>query len=194
MKLTNSEREPRSRLVSRVVDDYITKNKIKWSSFADDVRKNYFSSHPDPVDREVEFHNTGNGAADLLANAQLFKRRIRGVTKFECDLEEAVVDALPAEERMRLKGKLSERYGLLAVPDFDGATVSADVSQLLKECGEALAAYGPLLEDDNEINERDSMENLTRGLSETEDVVNMALGIRAVLTKSINKKRGIIDG
>lgn len=193
--MNNNARESRSRLIGRFVENWLNGVVDKQQGYADDVRQHYNAMHPDPRDRLVRFHETGDVLHDLRENRQVVMRRLRGKIKFECDVEEAVVDALPPEPRAALLRLLSARYGLLAVPMPQNALpgVAEDIARFAREFGEAISAYGELLADDGAIDEHDDPAKLRKALAETDDVLAAASVFRESLLSALGRQ-GNSDG
>lgn len=172
-EFSTHEREPRSRLIGRFIEHWLQGTVAKQVAYADDVRACYWAQLPDADDRAIEFHPV-QGERDLKANRQLVMRMVRGVdVRMPVDMEEALVEALPDGPQRELKRMLAARYGLLAVPMPCGSIGSAKLSRLIKEFGDAVASYGPLL-DDGVIDENDSKDLLDGAIGETEDLLGAA--------------------
>ena len=183
-----SPREPRSRLIGRFVEHWLNGVVEKQQGYADKVRELYWQMLPDPEDRQIRFHWTGDAYHDLRENRQVVMRRLRGAIKFEADFEEAVIEALPDDVRGELLRQLSERYGLLAVPlpRVEGAG-AFDLALLAKEFGEAVESYGYLMEGDGVIDANDDPQLLARALAETDDLLAAATLFRETLTLALGE-------
>lgn len=189
-------REPRSRLIGRYIENWLNGVVDKQQAYADDVRLRYYAMHPDPCDRSIRFHETGDALNDMRENRQIVMRRLRGKIKFECDFEEAAVDALPAQPRAALLQLLSARYGLLAVPVPQNTMpgVAADMARFAQEFGEAIRAYGELLEGDGVIDERDDPAKLRKALAETDDVIAAATVFREAVREALVRQEELAHG
>ncbi|MEJ1414267.1 MAG: hypothetical protein RPU13_13435 [Candidatus Sedimenticola sp. (ex Thyasira tokunagai)] len=166
-------RESRSHLIGRYIEHWLNGDITKQSSYADDVRLAYWAMEPHPEERNIKFHSTGDAVHDTRENRQVVMRRIRREIKFECDFEEAAIEALPTEGRADLLQLLSARYGLLAVPipGCDSLGVSADLARFAKEFGEAVTAVSELLQGDGVIDEHDSPVKLRSAAKEMDDLL-----------------------
>lgn len=182
-------REPRDRMIGRHVENWLNGSVTKQKAYADDVRAIYEAHLSDPEDRCIKFFHTGDADSDLKENRQVVMRRLRGQIKFEAAFEEAVVLALPEPQQSELKRLLSGRYGLLAVPipEINGAG-AADLARLAKEFGEAVQAYGVLLGDDGEINDKDDPECLRKALAETDDLLAVGTMFREIILEALHAK------
>lgn len=188
--MNSNAREPRSRLIGRYIENWLNGVVDKQQAYADDVRRRYYAMHPDPCDRSIRFHDTGDALSDMRENRQIVMRRLRSKIKFECDFEEAAVDALPPGPRDALLQMLSARYGLLAVPLPRNTVpgVAADMARFAREFGEAISAYGELLEGDGVIDEHDDPAKLRAALSETDDVIAAATVFREAVQAALKKQ------
>lgn len=175
-------REPRSRLIGRYIENWLNGTIEKQSAYADNVRKIYHSHYPDPADRRIKFKTSGDAFSDLRENRQIVMRRLRGEIKFEADIEEAIIEALPERERMALYHLLHARVGLLAakIPAITKLGTSQDLGRFAREFAEAVEAVGVLL-GDGVIDSNDTPEQLDRAKSELDDLIGAAVTFKAAI-------------
>lgn len=164
--------EPRGKFISRFVLNWLDGVVTKRRAYSDDVRATY-ERRTAIEDRCIDFHHSADSDDDLRANNQLLMRMLDGTVRLPADLEEAVVLALPEKARWDLIRRLSARYGLLAVPEPVESVGSAHLAELVKHFGEALQAYGPLL-DDGVIDVKDDPALLDKAIGETSDLLSEA--------------------
>lgn len=176
-------REPRSATIWRHVRDALRHAGLTELAFAQQVVEAYHQRvalH----ERVVEFHS-GTTAAQLdeamRANAQILRRMSGGIVRTPADLEEAVVDALPANYRRRLLAELAGRYGLLAVPVpmLDSVSQHRCLADLIREFGEAVERVAPMLAD-GRIDASDAAQ-APAALRELNDVLAATQGLIALI-------------
>ncbi|MCU7933715.1 MAG: hypothetical protein KZQ99_02405 [Candidatus Thiodiazotropha sp. (ex Dulcina madagascariensis)] len=175
-------REPRSRLIGRYVENWLNGTIEKQSTYADSVREIYYSHYPDPADRRVKFRMTGDVCCDLRENRQIVMRRLRGEIKFESDIEEAAIEALPERQRMELYRLLLSRSGLLAakIPTVTQRGTAHDIGRFAREFADAIEAVGDLLVD-GVIDSNDAPDQLLRAEHELDDLIGAALTFKAAI-------------
>jgi hypothetical protein len=178
----HDHREPRSRLIGRYIENWLNGTIEKQSAYADSVREIYHSHYPDPADRRVKFKTSGDIYSDLRENRQIVMRRLRGEIKFESDIEEAVIEALPERERMALYRLLLARVGLLAVkiPAVTTPGAAQDLGRFAREFAEAVEAVGVLL-GDGVIDCNDTPEELQRAKKELDDLIGAAFTFKVAI-------------
>ncbi|MEW8508903.1 MAG: hypothetical protein AB2598_19610 [Candidatus Thiodiazotropha sp.] len=178
----HGHREPRSRLIGRYIENWLNGTIEKQSAYADKVREIYYSHYPDPADRRIKFKTSGDAHSDLRENRQIVMRRLRGEIKFESDIEEAIVEALPEHERMVLYRLLLARAGLLAVkiPAITTQGAAQDLGRFAREFAEAVEAVGDLL-GDGVIDRNDAPDQLERAQNELDDLIGAAFTYKAAI-------------
>lgn len=175
-------REPRSRLIGRYIENWLNGTIEKQSAYADSVREIYHSHYPDPADRRIKFKMSGDAFSDLRENRQIVMRRLRGEIKFESDIEEAIIEALPEYERFELYRLLHARAGLLAakIPAATTWGTAQDLGRFAREFAEAVEAVGGLL-GDGVIDNNDTPEQLEKAESELNDLIGAAVTFKAAI-------------
>ncbi|MCG7868210.1 MAG: hypothetical protein JAY74_17825 [Candidatus Thiodiazotropha taylori] len=145
--------------------------------------KNIYHFHyPDPSDRRIKFKQSDDAFCDLRENRQIVMRRLRGEIKFESDIEEAIIEALPEPERLVLYRMLFARVGLLAVkiPAVTTQGAAQDLGRFAREFAEAVEAVGDLLAD-GVIDANDSPEQLLRAKDELDDLIGAAVTFKSAI-------------
>jgi hypothetical protein len=175
-------REPRSRLIGRYIENWLNGTVEKQSSYADNVRETYHDHYPDPADRRIKFKSSDDTFSDLRENRQIVMRRLRGEIKFESDIEEAMIEALPEQQRMELHRLLLSRSGLLVakIPAITKQGSAHDLGRFAREFAEAVEAVGDLL-GDGVIDNNDSPEQLQHAESELDDLIGAAVTFKAAI-------------
>lgn len=182
-------REPRSRLIGRYIENWLNGTIEKQSAYADSVREIYHSHYPDPADRRIKFKTSGDAFSDLRENRQIVMRRLRGEIKFESDIEEAIIEALPEYERFELYRLLNARAGLLAakIPAVTTRGTAQDLGRFAREFAEAVEAVGVLL-GDGVIDNNDTPEQLEKAESELNDLISAAVTFKAAIEIARDKQ------
>lgn len=175
-------REPRSRLIGRTIENWLNGTVEKQAAYADRVRQVYYAHYPDPADRRIKFKSSDDPADDLRENRQIVMRRLRGDIKFEADIEEAMIDALPDQQRLALLRALSARAGLLAasIPSTTVAGAAHDIGRFAREFAEAVEAVGDLMRD-GVIDKHDTPAQLQKAESELNDLIAAAVTYKAAI-------------
>ncbi|MEW8000690.1 MAG: hypothetical protein AB2795_19265 [Candidatus Thiodiazotropha endolucinida] len=169
-------------MIGRYIENWLNGTIEKQSAYADSVREIYHSHYPDPADRRIKFKTSGDAFSDLRENRQIVMRRLRGEIKFESDIEEAIIEALPEYERYELYRLLNARAGLLAakIPTVTTRGTAQDLGRFAREFAEAVEAVGALL-GDGVIDSNDSPEQLQRAKSELDDLIGAAVTFKAAI-------------
>ncbi|MCU7845321.1 MAG: hypothetical protein KZQ93_15940 [Candidatus Thiodiazotropha sp. (ex Monitilora ramsayi)] len=185
MNKNHQAREPRSRLIGRYVENWLNGTVDKQSAYADDVRSIYHAHYPDPADRRIKFKSTGDTLIDLRENRQIVMRRLRGEIKFESDIEESIIEALPLPQRMELYRLLNARAGLLAasIPSNTTTGTAHDLGRFAREFAEAVEAVGDLLRD-GVIDSADTPEKLLKAQMELDDLIGAAVTFKSAIEKA----------
>lgn len=144
--------ESRSETIARHVREALaTDGRLTERSYAEQVMNCYHAATPLHL-RRVNFEV--GATVDAVeraqrANAAAVRRFVSGEVRMPVDLEEALVDALPAAVRERCIRALSARRGMLpvAMPTPDGIEQTRRVAELMHSAADAVAAIAPMLAD-----------------------------------------------
>lgn len=141
-------KESRSQTIVRHVTAYLNETRTSMESYAMDVRQAYHDATEETA-RDVRFHAGGDAYKDMRANGQIVRRFLEGNPRMPVDIEEALVEALPASRRDALLTELAARYGLLPaqIPQPGPVGEAGSIAGLMKQTGEVIEAMAPMLED-----------------------------------------------
>lgn len=169
--------ETRAQTVERHVREMLHHTSVSLPSFSVMVVAQYHGRTPLAA-RGVLFHTDGDAYQCMRANAQIIRRYLDGEPRLPCELEEALVLAMPEPWQTRCLSELAARYGLLAARIPEKGKAETDIAHLFREAGEAGAAIAQWLEGARELGER---ENHVASASEKElhDVIAAATGLLA---------------
>lgn len=175
--------ESRSRTILRHTRQAIDDGALRVLPFSEAVSDRYLAE-TQPEDRVVNLREQGQTMDSALKakshNGQVIDRLIRGTVKsFPADLEDAWVAMLPQQYRQRCEQDLSARRGFMPVRDPRAATSptqqGGELSDLLREVGEACAALAPIFAD-GKVDEAD-LPYIRQALPQLGDVLTAALQV-----------------
>ena len=174
--------ETRAQTIERHVRDMLHHTSVSLPSFSTAVVTQYHGSTP-AVARGVLFHTDGDTYHCMRANAQIIRRYLEGEPRLPCELEEALVLALPEPWQSRCLSDLAARYGLLAARIPVKGKAPGDIAQLFREAGEAGSAIAQWLEGVSEIGVRETHMAATAE-KELHDVIAAATGLLARIERA----------
>lgn len=169
--------ETRAQTIERHVRDMLHQTSVSLPSFSTAVVTQYHGRTA-PAARGVLFHTDGDAYRCMRTNAQIIRRYLDGEPRLPCELEEALVLAMPDPWRTRCLSELAARYGLLAARIPEQGRAETDISQLFREAGEAGAAIAQWLEGVREMGVHESQVAATAE-KELHDVIAAATGLLA---------------
>lgn len=192
---TSPQSEPRSRTLLRHTRQAVRDQRLCVMKFATALADRYLAEVL-PEDRVVKFRPMHGDTEQVLAaqkhNVQIVDRYLKGVVKaFPADLEDAWVSELPQPYRTRCTRDLAARRGLLAVTDPRSTDAplqqSAELSDLLREVGEACTRLAPIFAD-GRVDETD-MPFIGPALDELGEVLTVGLQLHRRLAKVLTEAR-----
>lgn len=125
----------RTHLIERHVFDYLRNHGKSQRAYAADVVEIYERL---PVEqRDITFKHSDDIYTDMTRNAEKIMRYFGDDCRLPCDLEDALILALPIDIRAVLEAELAARRGLYVITTADG---KINRQTMLKEVGEAISA------------------------------------------------------
>lgn len=185
-------RESRPNVLLHHIIMAVKNSALTFRSYATHVRDEYDARTP-VATRGIHFRTTRDPYSDEKLNAQTLQRLLDDPAKLPCEIEEALVLALPEPFQSECRRELAARMGELAAPmprEGHGAAV-ADAAALMRETGEALALLAPAF-DGNSIlpHQRASAK---RALGELDDVLSTTVAIKTRLTEALGDGSPVVS-
>lgn len=125
----------RTHLIEGHVFDYLRNHGKSQRAYAADVVEIY--ERLPENQRDITFKHSDDIYTDMTRNAEKIMRYFGDDCRLPCDLEDALVLALPDKERSYLEADLAARRGLYVITAEGG---NIDRQAMLKEVGEAITA------------------------------------------------------
>ena len=184
----------RDRAIARHITLALKHTELTRESYADDVVRIYHERTP-LNQRHIEFHVLARGGdvyTVLRANAQLVFRQVDGTTRMACELEEAMVLALPDPYRSGCLADLAERYGLLAAaaPATELRGQVSQIGALTKEFADVLQGVATTMAD-GRLDGQD-VEHAAEVVRQVDELIAAATTVRAAHLVVLNAVQGLL--
>ncbi|MGQ5251485.1 hypothetical protein ACULMA_04780 [Xanthomonas arboricola pv. corylina] len=186
----NTSNAPRSQALSALIMQAVVTSRMQWQEYADAVVAHYHHS-VDVADRVVDFHVASTAAQHEKAtrlNTQTVRRLLSGEIRMPVDLEEALVMALPREQRVDVLANLLARMGLMYArrpPQADDVVGQVGTPCELMRCAaDAVQAIVPMLEDNHRIGPEDQ-QHFANALHAINDVQSACITLTAQIANAM---------